>query len=193
MNWLAHVFLSEPNAACRIGNLLPDLAKPAELVGLADGFQRGIRLHRAIDAFTDQHPVFLRSVGRINPPLRRYGPILVDIFYDHFLSRDWADYADTELHDFVHAFYGTVHGFRSQLPPVIYHRLERIVRGDWLRSYGEIHGVVDALERLSRRLRRPVNLAGAVGCLEREYADFRNDFHEFFPEVRKVVRETSAF
>ncbi|MEI9895635.1 MAG: hypothetical protein WDN28_17535 [Chthoniobacter sp.] len=61
MNWLAHLYLSEPNAAFRLGNLLPDLASATALAGLPGEFQAGIQRHRRIDAFTDRHPVFRRS------------------------------------------------------------------------------------------------------------------------------------
>jgi hypothetical protein len=89
MNWLAHLFLSDPEPACRIGNLLPDFLSANVLAGLPAAFQRGIAQHRRIDAYTDAHPVFRRSVQRFAPPFRRYGGVLVDIFYDHFLARDW--------------------------------------------------------------------------------------------------------
>ncbi|WP_395734591.1 hypothetical protein [Prosthecobacter sp.] len=63
MNWLAHLYLSEPEVEFRVGNLLPDWVGPWEMVGLAEGFQRGIARHRRIDAFTDAHPVVRREVG----------------------------------------------------------------------------------------------------------------------------------
>ena len=84
MNWLAHLFLSEPSAAFRIGNLLPDLARPSELSGLSTEFIRGMEQHRLIDAFTDSHPVVRRSIARVGPEFRRFGGIFVDIYFDHF-------------------------------------------------------------------------------------------------------------
>ena len=40
---------------------------------------------------------------------------------------------------------------------------------------------------MSRRLRRPFDLAAAVEVLEKEYEGFREDFEAFFPEVRREV------
>src|SRR5436190_1321401 len=105
VNWLAHLILSEPSPAFRIGNLLPDIlpwselrAMPAKYQGgiechrvidcFADShpiFQGGIECHRVIDCFADSHPIFRRSMARIDAPFRRYAGILIDIFYDHFL------------------------------------------------------------------------------------------------------------
>src|SRR5262245_27969290 len=104
MNWLAHLLLSEPTSAFRIGSLLPDFVRPPLLAGLPIDFQRGIECHRRIDAFTDAHPIVRRSVGRFVPPYRRFAGILVDVFYDHFLARDWTAHASIPLTDFVGEF-----------------------------------------------------------------------------------------
>src|SRR3569833_1990969 len=105
MNWLAHLFLSEPNAEFRIGNLLPDLARPSVLAGLSADFVRGIQQHRRIDAFTDSHPIVRRSIARVGPEFRRFGGIFVDIFYDHFLSREWPNFSDMPLTEFTRDIY----------------------------------------------------------------------------------------
>src|SRR5437868_12558243 len=57
MNWLAHVFLSEPDVECRLGNLLADLVKGKARQAMSPRFRRGLACHQAIDAFTDYHPV----------------------------------------------------------------------------------------------------------------------------------------
>jgi acyl carrier protein phosphodiesterase len=100
MNWLAHLLLSEPEAAFRIGNILPDILTRAELQKLSPIFQGGAETHRLIDAFTDCHPVVRRSIGRFVPPFRRFGGILVDVFYDHFLAVDWINYSEVPLGNF---------------------------------------------------------------------------------------------
>src|SRR3954463_9153752 len=105
MNWLAHLFLSQPDPAFRVGNLLPDLLPISALSDLAPEILRGVRQHRRIDAFTDTHPVVRRSINRLNPPLRRFGGIVVDVFYDHFLSRDWERYSKVPLSNFIGEIY----------------------------------------------------------------------------------------
>jgi len=80
MNWLAHLFLSEKTPDSLMGNLLPDFLRNAELQALPREFDRGIRLHRIVDAFTDSHPVVLQSRRRLSPPYRRYAGIVVDMF-----------------------------------------------------------------------------------------------------------------
>lgn len=181
MNWLAHLHLSDPAPAARIGNLLPDILRGPELSLLPEIFTAGIRHHRAIDAFTDSHPVFRRSTRRIDPPLRRYGAILVDVFYDHFLARHWEDFSAVPLKEFVHEFHASIDGFQDRLPEQAYERLAGIRDEGLLLSYREIEGIRWALERISGRLRRPVDLAPAVDLLLARYEDFDGDFREFYP------------
>lgn len=181
MNWLAHLHLSAPSPAARIGNLLPDILRGPELALLPEIFAAGIRHHRAIDACTDSHPVFRRSTRRIDPPLRRYGAIFVDVFYDHFLACQWAEYSPVPLEAFVDDFHASIDGFRDRLPEQAFERLAGIRDEGLLLSYREIDGIRLALDRISGRLRRPVDLAPAVDELLARYDDFAGDFREFYP------------
>src|SRR5438445_178705 len=105
MNWLAHLHLSEPSAAFRLGNLLPDMVGARELAALPAEFQRGAKCHHRIDAFTDVHPKFRQSVARLSPRFRRFGGIIVDVCYDHFLAADWAAHSEVPLGESVDEFY----------------------------------------------------------------------------------------
>lgn len=171
----------------RVGNLLPDWVGPAELVGLPEGFQRGVARHRRIDAFTDAHPVVRRSVRRFEKPFRRYGAVLTDVFYDHFLAAGWCGHCAEALplEEFVSEFYESVETVRGSVPEQAWEVLEHMRRADWLGSYATVTGIEETLRRMSRRLRRPFDLAAAVKVLEAEYEGFREDFEAFFPEVRQ--------
>lgn len=187
MNWLAHLFLSEPTPAFRVGNLLPDLAPAGALASLPPEFRRGIEQHRRIDAFTDSHPVVRRSADRFPPPLRRYAGVLVDVFYDHFLARRWGSYASQPLPEFAREVYASFDLLRESIPPVAYGHLERMRSGDWLCSYQDLPGVSDALARIAGRLRRPADLGAAIVVLEESYDAFDSEFRAFFPELRVHV------
>jgi acyl carrier protein phosphodiesterase len=75
MNWLAHIFLSEPNVESRLGNLLGDLVKGKDLEGLNPNLKQGIARHYAIDKFTDSHPVVKISKQRTD---REYSNLETD-------------------------------------------------------------------------------------------------------------------
>jgi len=188
MNWLAHLFLSEPSPAFRIGNLLPDMVGHSALAGLSPEVLRGVQQHRRIDAFTDSHPIVRRSITRVGPKFRRFGGIFVDIFYDHFLSREWTTFSATPLAAFTHEIYACFASHRHEIPPEAYIHLERMKSENWLSTYGDLHGVATTLGRIGLRLRRPMALAEGAAILEADYAGFHADFTAFFPELMAHVR-----
>ena len=191
MNWLAHLVLSERSSAFRLGNLLPDLVSRTELAAMPEIFRRGIECHRRIDIFTDRHPVVRRSVQRVSATRRRFAPILMDIFYDHYLSVHWERHCSQPLDEFVQEIYASFDQHGAQLPPATVGHLERMRAENWLSSYREIDGVRLTLDRISGRLRRRVELGEAVVELVQNYTPLEADFAEFFPELRAHV-ETHA-
>jgi acyl carrier protein phosphodiesterase len=187
MNWLAHLHLSEPTAQFRLGNLLPDLVPARELAALPEEYRRGVRCHHRIDAFTDAHPLFRRSVARLSPPFRRFGGIIVDVFYDHCLAVGWAGHSALPLRRCIDDFYASFDPCRAELPPEVWPVLERMRAQDWLGSYGDLAGVRTALNRIGRRLRQPRQLGACEPDLDRDYAGFQQDFNAFYPELRTHV------
>jgi acyl carrier protein phosphodiesterase len=55
---------------------------------LSCGCSERIILHRAIDTFTDAHPV-LDEVLKLHSRYHHYAGVIVDVFYDHFLAKNW--------------------------------------------------------------------------------------------------------
>lgn len=192
MNWLAHLVLSDRSPTFRIGNLLPDLMRRPELEAVPKIFRKGIECHRRIDIFTDGHPVVRRSRQRLASPHRRFAPILLDIFYDHYLSVKWSQHWPQPLDQFLREIYDAFDEHRAQLPGATDRVLQQMQAENWLGSYGEIAGVRLTLERVARRLRRPVQLGDAVVELERNYDTLESDFEEFFPELRSHVEAQGA-
>jgi acyl carrier protein phosphodiesterase len=187
MNWLAHLLLSEPHPAFRIGNLLPDLVPMSALAGLPLPYLRGIECHRRIDAFTDSHAVFRRSVARFPAPFRRFGGIITDVCYDHLLARAWPKYSALPLEVFAHEIYASFDPHRAALPSEAWEKLAAMREWNLLCSYHSRDGVRGALDRIGRRLRRPFALGAAVTVLEASETEFQSDFEEFFPQLRAHI------
>src|ERR1035437_8952080 len=97
MNFLAHLYLSGSDEQLMIGNFIADSVKGSSFKNYSEGIAKGILLHRAIDFYSDNHPVFLQSVIRLRPNYRKYAGVMVDIFYDHFLAKNWKDYSEKSL------------------------------------------------------------------------------------------------
>ena len=191
MNWLAHVFLSEPNVEFQLGNLLADVVRGPRREAMSAQFVRGAACHKAIDAFTDAHPIVRRSRARVSSEYRRFSGVLVDVFYDYYLARDWRRYSATALDAYTATFYASAEPHLVELPPDARTMLERIIRYDLLASYARVDGVERALRRissyLSSRWGKQFKLDEGVRDLLAHEGEFAADFHEFFPLLQGHV------
>lgn len=187
MNWLAHLLLSEQNVESRLGNLMADLVKGSNRQGLNFNLQRGIKCHQVIDTFTDSHLVVQRSKQRISSSYRRFAGVLVDVFYDHYLAKNWSDYSNVPLEQFTAEIYQSFQAYQERMPVAVSKIVARMAAEDWLGSYRNVAGVEQTLKRISNRLSVRLNrsfmLDQAVSELTTHYIEFENDFQEFFPEL----------
>jgi acyl carrier protein phosphodiesterase len=188
MNWLAHAYLSKRNIEFRVGNILPDLVSITELNTFPAAYQEGIRCHRAIDRFTDVHPIVKSGISRMPAEYRRYGGIVTDVFYDHFLAKHWACFSPVSLHEFAQGFYRDLALISDELPPDIFYRFQRILEHRVFESYQQVAGIELALQRIDGRLKRPVNLGAAVAVLNEHYELFENEFMRFFTELQQHIK-----
>lgn len=189
MNYLAHAFLSRHTPELLTGGLLGDFVKGQDaLRHFGPGIGAGIRLHREIDRYTDAHAGVTACRALISAPRRRFSGVLVDVFFDHFLARHWADYHEQPLEHFTARVYATLWPQRAGLPE----RLQRILpwmrADDWLASYADIEAVDAALHGMARRLQRyprAAVLADGVQELLANYGVLDQHFRTFFPQLQQ--------
>jgi acyl carrier protein phosphodiesterase len=187
MNWLAHVLLSPDDAEFRVGNIAADWVKGERRLAFSPAIQRGFACHTQIDLFTDAHPIVQRSQQRIQPPYRRYAGVLVDVFYDHILTRHWPHFCATPLRQFVDRFYAQTEALRGAMPAELNRGFEHMRHDDWLGSYGTQAGIALTLWRVAHRLRPGNLLAEGAVELEAHYDGLQEDFLAFFPLLRQRV------
>jgi acyl carrier protein phosphodiesterase len=187
VNYLAHLYLAEDTPESLLGNLMGDFVRGTDLHSYSHAVRGGIQLHRKIDVFTDAHPVVLQSKQRLSPGYRRYAGIAVDIFYDHFLARDWAAYSPVPLPEFASRVYEVLQEHEAMLPERLRRTASFMTAENWLVSYGRVEGVSAALRRASRRLKGRVHLEAMADELVACDAGLETDFRRFFPELRAYV------
>ena len=184
MNFLAHALLSGDEDADRIGGLMGDFIKGPLPAGLPPELAFGVALHRAIDSFADRHPAFAASRARVSPARRRVSGVLVDLFYDHLLARDWTDHGPGTLADYTVGLYASLEAYSGVLPEKANEIAELMTRNDWLGSYRTIAAVGQAIDRMAiYRLRRSNPLAGGIEEFLADTAGFETDFRVFLPDA----------
>ena len=66
MNYLAHAALAQPQPQSLVGNLLGDFCKGVAIDTLAQPIQAGLANHRAVDRFTDSHPLVREAIRTLH-------------------------------------------------------------------------------------------------------------------------------
>jgi acyl carrier protein phosphodiesterase len=186
MNYLAHLYLSSGHPEISIGNFIADHVKGADIQRYSGAVLEGIRLHREIDSFTDSHSVVEESKRRLRPRFGKYAPVIADVYYDHFLARDWQRYHHQSLPDFSLECYALMNANRHHLPERSAHMLSFMEKQNWLLNYASIEGIGKALGGLSRRTRFESGMEYAHHFLLEHYESFEREFQDFFPALEEA-------
>ncbi|MEQ9403137.1 MAG: ACP phosphodiesterase [Cyclobacteriaceae bacterium] len=184
MNFLAHLFLSGDNEKIQVGNFIGDFVKGNKFEKYHHDIQLGIRLHREIDSFTDSHPVVMQSKMRLRAKFRHYSPVIVDVFYDHFLAKNWSNFDSSDLKNFTLNFYEMISGYSSIIPDAVNNMLVFMKDKNWLYNYQSLEGIDRALTGMSRRTKFDSNMEVAIESLKENYNEFEDEFRLFFPELQ---------
>ncbi|MFJ2385781.1 acyl carrier protein phosphodiesterase [Pseudomonas koreensis] len=188
MNYLAHLHLGGQHPEQLLGSLYGDFVKGRLQGQFAPQIEAAIHLHRRIDVFTDRHPLVDTALGRFTQTRRRYAGIVLDVFFDHCLARDWALYAEQPLEQFTADVYRVLSSER-QLPERLAKIAPHMVAHDWLGSYQAFEVLEQVLRGISRRLTRPEELAGAMQELRRLYEPLSEDFALFYPHLQDFAAQ----
>jgi acyl carrier protein phosphodiesterase len=187
MNYLAHLHLGGQRPGQLLGSLYGDFVKGRLQGQFAPDIEGAIQLHRSIDVFTDRHPLVDVALSRFSLTRRRYAGIVLDVFFDHCLARDWKLYADRPLELFTSDVYRVLSSER-QLPERLAKIAPHMVANDWLGSYQEFEVLEQVLRGISRRLTRPEELAAAMQELRQLYEPLSEDFRLFYPQLQDFAR-----
>jgi acyl carrier protein phosphodiesterase len=183
MNFLAHLHLGGPAPEQLLGSLYGDFVKGPLEGRFAPRLEAAIRLHRAIDAYTDSHPRVLAALSRFSPERRRYAGIILDVFFDHCLAQRWQAYHPEPLGHFTGQVYAVLRR-TPDLPGRLATIAPLMIADDWLGSYQHFEVIGRVLQGISRRLSRPEGLQGAMPELRELYTVLMEDFQGFYPELQ---------
>lgn len=183
MNFLAHIYLSGDNDLIKIGNFMADGIHGKQFDNFAMDIQKGIILHRAIDTFTDAHPIFRQSTKRLHANYHHYSGIIVDIFYDHFLARNWNKYSNEPLEDYSERFYQSLKDNFDDLTPKTQKMMPYLIAHNWLLSYQSIDGIESVLTKMDTRMKHESNMRFSIAELKTFYCEFESEFTTFFEDL----------
>jgi acyl carrier protein phosphodiesterase len=192
VNHLAHALLAGPNDDVLLGSLLGDFWRGAPDAGWPEGVRAGVVLHRNIDVYTDSHPYVAGVRSRFEAPWRRYAGILIDIYFDHVLAREWPRHADEPLEAFSARCAVLLERHAAWLPADLNHFTRYLRAHGLFAAYAQRSTIEQVLAGISRRLRHPNPLAQAGPALWALADELDGAFARFFPDLNAHARELRA-
>ena len=192
MNFLAHAVLSPEDDEILAGNVCADLVKGRVGRAAPPGIVAGIALHRAIDRFADRHRAFRACTAYVAAPRRRYAPVIVDVFFDHCLARNWAHYSAMRLDVFVERVCTRIERQADVIPVRDRERLGRMLGSRWLGVYATRAGLDRVFAGLARRAKFGHRLDEAAADLDRHYPAIEASFHVLMPALREHASRVLA-
>jgi acyl carrier protein phosphodiesterase len=184
MNFLAHIYLSGDNDLIKIGNFMADGIRGKHFENYPLEIQKGIKLHRFIDTYTDAHPVFRESTKRLHENYHHYAGVIVDVFYDHFLAKNWSNYSAENLEDFTENFYQSLRDNYDFLSERTKGMMPYMIEYNWLASYKTVEGISRILTQMDSRTKNESKMRFSPNELIEYYTEFEREFTSFFEDVK---------
>ncbi|MEO8459337.1 MAG: ACP phosphodiesterase [Dokdonella sp.] len=183
MNHLAHALLAGSQPDVVLGSMLGDFVRGPIDPALSPQIRIGLRLHRAIDVYTDSHPTVARARARFTPPFRRYAGIILDVWFDHLLAGEFSHWSHLPLDVFSDDLVVLLERRSEELPPEL-NRLTRYLRARNLPlRYRERSVVGEVLSGIGQRLKRANPLTQAFDAIAPIESTLATAFESFFPAL----------
>lgn len=188
MNYLAHAYLSFNHPEILTGNMISDFVKGKKKFDYSPEIQKGIALHRAIDEFTDFHPVTQKAKSYFKKEYRLYSGAFVDVVYDHFLANDKTVFINAaQLDSFCQATYIHLNDNNEVLPAPFLKMLPYMQQQNWLFHYSFREGIEKSFGGLVRRATYLSESAIAYKIFNEQYEALEECYRIFFPSLKNFA------
>lgn len=189
LNFLAHIYLSGENDFLKIGNFIADTVRGKQYLEYPQAIQQGILLHRKIDSFTDQHPIFRMSKKRIFPIFGHYSGVIVDIYYDYFLAKNWHYFSDVSLSEYTNEFYRLLLQHQNLFNEKANLLISHMIKDNWLESYQTLKGIESIFFQMDKRTGFISKMKLATNVLQENETTFEKEFFIFFKEIQLEMQK----
>ncbi len=190
MNYLAHAYLSFNNPEILVGNMISDYVKGKKQYDYPIEIQKGIRLHRAIDQFTDEHEATKTLKTFFKPQYRLYAGAFADVVYDHFLATDKKEFSTPEaLHHFTSITYQQLEPHFSLFPAYFQKQFPYMKSQNWLFNYSFKWGIQKSFGGLVKRATYLTECDIAFEIFSTHYASMQICYTEFFPSLKTFTQQ----
>lgn len=188
MNYLAHAYLSFNQPDILVGNMISDYIKGKKQFDYPLAVQKGIRLHRAIDNYTDTHAATHELKSFFRPQYRLYSGAFADVVYDHFLANDKKEFnAESNLKQFATTTYQMLEPYTGLFPPPFLKMFPYMKQHDWLYNYRHTWAIEKSFGGVVMRAAYLTECKIAFEIFNRQYAAMQICYNAFFPDLKKYT------
>ena len=188
MNFLAHSYLSFSEEQL-IGNMIADFVKNRDVARLPESIQKGIKLHRAIDTFTDAHPLIHEAKAPFRPLVRLYSGAFVDVAFDYFLANDTTENSQREWQEHSQRVYAVLRRYEEFLPEVFKKVLDKMQQDDWLYNYRNEWGIEYSFRNVVNKAQFLDKTTNVFPAFLANKDFLREKYEIFFPEIKSFAQD----
>ncbi len=192
MNFLAHLHLASLAESSLLGNLVADFTRGNPDNHWPKSIAEGIRLHRRLDQCCDALPEVRQARNLFHPERRRVASIALDVIWDHFLARYWAEFGlPSSLAQFclqVEQHLSVDLALTSEQFQQVNHK---IWSEHWLENYADKTNITWVLQQMARRRPRLSLLAACDHDFFHNYQSLEQLFRQFYPQLMLKAAEKS--
>lgn len=188
MNFLAHSYLSFSEEQL-VGNMIADFVKNRDVARLPESIQKGIKLHRAIDTFTDAHPLIHEAKAPFRPLVRLYSGAFVDVAFDYFLANDTTENSQREWQEHSQRVYAVLRRYEEFLPEVFKKVLDKMQQDDWLYNYRNEWGIEYSFRNVVNKAQFLDKTTNVFPAFLANKDLLREKYEIFFPEIKSFAQD----
>jgi acyl carrier protein phosphodiesterase len=189
MNFLAHLYLSQNHTDIMIGNFIADHIRGNNYEEFTKEIQQGILLHREIDTFTDAHPIVRKSKRRLHKRYRHYDGVIIDIFFDYFLAKNWTTYSAIPFDMYTNAINHFFDEISSKLPLKSQQFIKYMIEYNILFNYQFESGIERVLIGMNNRTKGKSQMNLAIEDLKLLHKELEGDFTLFFEDLKNFTNQ----
>ncbi len=166
-----------------VGNFIADGVKGNPYNKVDDEIADGVKMHRAIDFFMDNHSLVEIGKKRLRPAYGKYAAVVIDIYYDYLLAKNWEEYSDIPLGNFSASCYKALEKHYPTFPERSKRFYHYMVSNDILTQYSKLEGIKRVFEGMARRAKFESGMENATEELKLYMDEYDYEFRLFFPEI----------
>jgi acyl carrier protein phosphodiesterase len=153
----------------------------------APNIEHGQLISFSIDEFIENHPVCQKSLDLLSPRARKYNRIILRLYYDHLLAKNWDKYSDVDYNTFCNEILSVLKTQNHFFPYKPKRVANRIIKKNLVSKLGTINGLNEYVQDMTRYNSYNSSITESIGDLVKNYDSFNKDFETIFPEMEQAI------